>query len=436
MRVKPVFVFGKYPRFIKPDYSGFERNVAESFIIEKAKTLELQLRHCLENADTKLLKPTIVLSEEDVNDALSHPTDVIVICKFCLGLTKSLEKLVRLEVPVLLFGEPKVLYLTLDAYEYLYDKGKVQIVSDYEDLKAKITVYGLRERLRNAKILALSTDLPVYEQFFALHNPSSKQIMDRFGIQIEHVKHADLVEKWSQIAEKEAVALAKKWLQEAHRLVEPSESDLVIEARLYLAIKMLVEERSAAAVTMVCSDQITPLPAECFAFAKLRDEGIPAGCEADLTSSLMLLLAQKLCQRPAFMGNVLVINPKEETVAISHCAMPFKMAGFDAKPKRYELRDYHGLRFPGSLTAYYHLESGQIVTLVRMDRNLTSICAKTGMIVDCKEGFDCRTTLIIKVPNIRDCVNKTSGNHQIVIFGDWIKEFEDTSKILNMRFTT
>lgn len=434
MYVKPIFVFGKYPRFVKPDYSGFERNVDENFVMSRAKELEQQLKQCLEDTDTKLLKPTIVFSEEDMNEVLKDPSDLILICKFCLGLTKSLEKLLSLQVPILLFGESKVPYLALDAYEYLYDKGNVHVVVDYEDLKAKIKVCGLRKSLRNTKVLALCTDLPAYKQVAVLRNPSSEQMMECFGVQVEHVKHAELVEKWSQIRAEEAVDLAKEWLREAYRVVEPAENDLVIEAKLYLAVKRLVEERSAVAVTMVCSDQIAPLPAACFAFSKLRDEGVPAGCEADLTSLLMLLLVQKLCQKPAFMGNVLVVNPYEDTVAISHCAMPFKMAGFDAESKSYELRNYHGLKFAGSLTAYYPLEKGQIVTLARMDSNLTSIYAKTGVIVDCREGFSCRTTLIVRVPNVRKFVSKTLGNHQIVVFGDWKQELENASEIFGMRF--
>ncbi len=434
MYIKPVFVFGKYPRFIKSDYSGFEANVDQNFVTNKAKELELQLRQYLEIGDTKLLEPTIVFGEEDFDNALRCSSDLIIICKFCLGLTKSLEKLFTLQVPMLLFGEPRVPYLALDAYEYLHDKGDVHVVLDYDDLKAKIRICGLRESLRNTRILALSTDLPAYEQAAVLRNPSSKQIMERFGVQVEHVKHAELAEKWSQTPEEAAVGLAREWLREAYRVVEPCENDLVLEARLYLAVKRLVEERSAVAVTMVCSDQIAPLPAECFAFAKLRDGGVPAGCEADLTSLLMLLLVQKLCHKPSFMGNVRMVNPEENTVAISHCVMPFKMAGFDAEPKRYELRDYHGLKFAGSLTAYYPLENGQTVTLARMDRNLTSIYAETGVIVDCKEGFDCRTTLVVKVPDVREYVNKTSGNHQILVFGDWVKELEDAGKIFGMRF--
>jgi len=431
--VKPIFIFGKYPRFIKSDYSGFERNINKSFVMNKAKELELQLRQCLEDADTKLLEPTLVFDEEEVNEALKDSSDLILICKFCIGLTKSLEKLLNLQVPILLFGESKVPYLALDAYEYLYDKGDVHVALDYEDLKAKVKVYELQKSLCNTKVLALCTDLPAYEQVAALRNPSSEQIMERFGIQVEHVKHAELVEKWNQIHE-EAVDLAKEWLHEATRIVEPIENDLVLEAKLYLAVKRLIKEHSAAAVTMVCSDQVLPLPVGCFAFAKMRDEGIPAGCEADLPSLLMLLLVQKLCRKPAFMGNVIVANPEENTVAISHCAMPFKMAGFDVEPKRYELRDYHGLKFAGSLTAYYPLENGQTVTLVRMDRNLTAICAKTGVIMDCKEGFSCRTTLIIRISNVRDFVNKTLGNHQIVVFGDWMKKLEDASEIFGMRF--
>lgn len=435
MKVKPIFVFGSYSRFVKPDYSGFERDVDRNFVMNKATEIHQQLQRQLD-VDTELQDPDSIFTEEDMDKALeaAKNSDLLLVCKFCLGLTKPLEKLLSLQIPMILFGENRVPYLPLDAYEYLYDKGKVQVALDYEDLRNKLKLHSIRNKLYNTEILAFATDLSEYEKFAVLRNPEPELIRERFGIHIHQIKHAELVAEWSQISEDEATDLVNCWKLEAIKIVEPTEEDLRNEAKLYLAIKKLIKEHSAIAVTMVCSAQLSPLPAECFTFAKLRDEDVSAGCEADLTSLLMMLLLQKLSNKPAFMGNVLVANPEDNILAISHCVMPFKMHGFDSNPRRYELRNYHGYKFPGSITAYYPVEKGQVVTLARMDRNLNVIHAAKGTIVSCEEGFSCRTTLKVQISDVREFISKTLGNHQVLVFGDYVEKLGELCQIFEMRF--
>ena len=38
----------------------------------------------------------------------------------------------------------------------------------------------------------------------------------------------------------------------------------------------------------------------CLGYMKLRDEGIPMGCESDLDATLTMMLEQQLFDRPAF----------------------------------------------------------------------------------------------------------------------------------------
>jgi len=62
-----------------------------------------------------------------------------------------------------------------------------------------------------------------------------------------------------------------------------------------------------------------------------------------------------LADRPAFMGNLVLADPKTNTIKVSHCLVPTRMAGYDQPPRRYALRDYHGTR---GVTAYVELEPG------------------------------------------------------------------------------
>ncbi|RLI40265.1 hypothetical protein DRO59_09655 [Candidatus Bathyarchaeota archaeon] len=123
---------------------------------------------------------------------------------------------------------------------------------------------------------------------------------------------------------------------------------------MYLAIKDLLQERRADAMTMAYGDG--PLPVPRFAYTNLRDEGVPAGREADILSLLMMTILHYLTGKPALMGGI-GAEPDDDTIlTISHCVRPWKMAGYKTAPVPYALRNYHGEKFTGSLTAYVEMK--------------------------------------------------------------------------------
>jgi L-fucose isomerase-like protein len=226
--------------------------------------------------------------------------------------------------------------------------------------------------------------------------------------------------------------LVEKWMKDAEKIVEPEEKDLVSVAKLYLVMKDLLKEKNAQALTMAYGDN--PLPVPCFAYTNLRDEGVPAACEADIISLLSMVILHYLTDKPCFMGNTFVDN-KDNTLILSHCVCPRKMEGYKANAAPYTLRRYHREKFTGSLTAFVEMKKGQEVTICRLSGDLRSMMIARGIIVDCADMDAeeyCRVTVKVKVANPRDFIHKTSGNHHVMVYGDYKDQLKELNNILGI----
>ena len=135
--------------------------------------------------------------------------------------------------------------------------------------------------------------------------------------------------------------------------------------------------------------------------------------------------------RPAFMGNIVDVDRASNTIAISHCAMPFKMDGHTLQP--YTLRMYHQYKFLGSLTAYTELKMGQKVTVARIGRELTTMLIMSGEIVDQKDGWDCRNTLIVKINDLPAFIRSTPGNHLCLVYGHHTNQLQSLCQVMGIQ---
>ena len=62
--------------------------------------------------------------------------------------------------------------------------------------------------------------------------------------------------------------------------------------------------------------------------------GIPGGCEADALGSVTLLVLQWLTGSPAFLADLVDIDPDDDTAVVWHCGVaPFSMAAPGAPPQ-------------------------------------------------------------------------------------------------------
>jgi len=401
-----------------------------------AETFKKRLKELKENisVEAQILEGVVINEEKDLTalEELVREADVILLYKPYLGLGDCVIKIAELGLPIILFKEEYKLNGPLDALEYVADRKNVWVAIDYQDINAKLKTLEVKKRIANTRILVLNDDYPHWKKWPIRISGGLEAVKKKFGIKVECVKSDEVIKRWNTINEKRAKLIAKRWMKEAERIIEPKENDVMAVAELYLAIKDLLKERRADAMTMAYGDD--PLPVPCFAYTNLRDEGVPAGCEADILSLLMMIILHHLTDKPAFMGGI-GAEPDDDTIlTIGHCVGPRKMAGYETVPVPYVLRDYHGEKFSGSLTAYVGMKIGQQVTVCRLSGDLENMICTTGRIVGHKDiPGDCRVILKIRIADARNFIHTASGNHYVMVYGDYKEQLEELNKLFGIK---
>ena len=404
--------------------------VKDNFMEEKLKQLKKNLK-----SDVHILKPAIINEEKDISllEKRQDKAEAILLYKPRLGLGDCIIKISEFNLPTIIFNDEGLICNPLDALEYIYPKENVWVAIDYQDLNNYLTALSTKKKLSQTKILILNADYPHWERFLCRIRGGREAIKNKLGIDLEYVKSDDVIKRWKNVDEKTASQLAKKWIKEAENIVGAEEKDAISVARLYIVMKGLLEEKNAQALTMAYGDN--PLPVPCVAYTNLRDEGIPAACEADINSLLSMTIMHYIADKPSFMGNIF-IDPADENVIISHCVCPRRMLGYNTKPAPYMLRPYHTEKFTGSLTAFVKMKKGQEITLWRLSGDLKNMLITKGIVVDSTEykggGAYCRVKTKVKINDPRELVHKASGNHHVVVYGDYTDQLRKLNEILGI----
>jgi len=403
--------------------------VQENFLKEKIKQLRKNLK-----LDAQILKDVVVNEDRDVpllNEQVAK-ADVILLYKPHLGLGDCVVKISEYGLPIILFSDEGIVNNPLDALEYVYPKEGVWVAVDYQDINNYFGALSAKKRMEQTKILILNADYAHWERFLCRIHGGREAIKEKLGIELEYVKSEDVIRKWESVDEERFRPIAKKWVKEAEKVAEPEEKDIIAVAKLYIVMKDLLKEKNAQAITMAYGEN--PLPVPCFAYTNLRDEGAPSACEADIVSLLSMVILHYIAGKPCFMGNTFIDNT-DEALVLSHCVCPRKMEGYAASATPYTLRRYHREKFPGSLTAFVKMKTGQEVTICRLSGDLKTMLIAKGVIADCVEMDDdayCRVKARVKIKNPKEFIHKTSGNHHVMVYGDYREQLRKLNDILGI----
>jgi L-fucose isomerase-like protein len=406
--------------------------VKENFMEEKVKQLRKNLK-----IDAQILKDIVINEETDVPLLNEHvaKVDAILLYKPHLGLGNCIAKISEYSLPIILFNDEGMVNNPLDALEYIYPREKVWVAVDYQDLNSYLGALSVKKKLGQTRILILNADYPHWERFLCRVHGGREAIKEKLGIELEYVKSEDVIRKWENIDENRVKPIVEKWTREAEKIVEPEEKDLKAVAKLYLVMEDLLKEKNAHAITMAYGEG--PLPVPCFAYTNLRDEGMPSACEADIISLLSMIILHYIAEKPCFMGNTF-IDTTDETLILSHCVCPRKMEGYNTNPAPYTLRRYHREKFTGSLTAFVKMKSSQEVTICRLSGDLKNMLISSEIIVDSVEMDDdiyCRVKAKVKIKNPKEFIHKTTGNHHVMVYGDYREQLRKLNEILGITTT-
>jgi L-fucose isomerase-like protein len=183
--------------------------------------------------------------------------------------------------------------------------------------------------------------------------------------------------------------------------------------RVYAALKSLIAKENFFAISIACFGLIPYGLTACYALARLSDEGIPGGCEGDLSGLFALILGKFLTGGPGFLANPVDFDLKRERLLLAHCTVPFSLA--ESFVFRTHFESGIGLAVGG------RLKPGPY-TLVRLGGlRLEKIFVVEGTVLSESPGREdlCRTQVWFKMPKgaLEKLLREPLGNHHVLIPG-------------------
>jgi L-fucose isomerase-like protein len=207
--------------------------------------------------------------------------------------------------------------------------------------------------------------------------------------------------------------LGREFGAAASATVEPAESDLDASGRVLAVLRRVVQRAKLDAVTVRCFDLVVRRGMTgCLALSQLTDDGVMAGCEGDLVSTVAMLWLRLMFGEVPWMANPSRVDRARGTLLLAHCTVPRGAAG------AYRLRSHFesglGVGVQGELPA-------GPVTLVRLGGlHMELLRVHDGELVANTDHADlCRTQAEIAIG--RDALDELLahplGNHMIMIPG-------------------
>lgn len=250
----------------------------------------------------------------------------------------------------------------------------------------------------------------------------------KLGVQVEVVDKEKLRARHAGLSDAErakAAELSRQLIAGARqgKRSRPDDAEVEEAARFYLAMRAMVAEHKAAAVTIACGDFRTKtLRVPCASLTLLADDGIPAGCQVDIDAVLTMVLYKRAGACVGFMAGARVADDR---LMVTHCVLSRKMSGPSSR-QPYYLAAYH--RDTSGVTIHTDLPAGKPVTVARLTRNLERLLVAEGEILtSLDEPRACRNMLIIKMPGARRLMTQVPGGqyHLVVACGHHLAKLRE-----------
>ena len=320
----------------------------------------------------------------------------------------------RIKKPMLIWANPfnNSLASSLEAFSQLKQKSPVKLF--YSTIKPKVVdeinkfidVCEAINKLENSRIGCIGKPTK-----WILNSKNRKAI--KLGPKILELKIEELIDVMSGIEDK--VKNIYKKLKKNFGKIEVSERDLVNAIKVYIAIKQLISKYGLSAVTIKCFDLLAYNYTACLGVSLCNDEGIIAGCEADIQALLTMMVVSFITNKPCWMANPSRIDKDKNTITLAHCTIATKMISNIQKA-----------------ALLPHMESGKCVairgplkhkevTLVRLGgKHLDKMLIAPGRIIksNMKELNLCRTQAEVELNgSVNDLIENALGNHLILTYG-------------------
>ena len=386
------------------------------------------------------LKMRISMDEKPLDDAQSaarfidavkqSKPDGLLLVPFKKGHWEHVNRIVEeTKVPTVVLATLGI--LLVDHINQLHRKSGVYLINSLDNLDAVeegMKMIRTSRRMRDGLIASIGG------------SQVKETTVPHLGTRVRTVPHARFYEEFARTqATDEVKELANAYLTNAQEVVQPSQADILDAARAYFVLKRIVEAENADAVMMDCLPGLSKPHKHCppcMGFMSLRDEGIPAGCQADLNATLTLMLVQQLFDRPGFQQNASMDTEKNHYVG-AHCTCPSKLAGAEGPSEPYILMSHAEAGWGCVPRVLWR--AGQDVTLTQyLSGQTPRMHIYSGTVVGCPPippTGGCRTNVEMTINEVDD-VCDVKGMHQTIFYGNYAKQLRTFCQLCGIEVVT
>ena len=314
--------------------------------------------------------------------------------------------------------------------------------SDYGELERAAALLRVIPLLRQSRVLVSPPFKGTPESF------APDQVKKRLGVELVLMADGRYDKVLATVDAKAAEAEAKRWIDQAKRIVEPAREDVVKAARASLALDQLIAENRVRGLCVGTCMSWLSRGFPCLGFSRLNDRGIPAACDGDLDCVLTMLIFQYAFNRAGFLGNAAGVDTARNAFHLSHCSAPLKMEGPDGPAAPYLLRRHAEVR--GGAVTEVHYRIGQKITFTKLI-HLHTLLVFTGKIIEVPEvpeGTErgCRTELVAEVRDADKLLANWGGGalgasakdyyaslHRVAYYGDHTQSIRHLAHLMGLR---
>lgn len=253
-----------------------------------------------------------------------------------------------------------------------------------------------------------------------------------------------------------------------------SREHIISSLRFYKTARKFMDKHECNAFSIPCPDvcATTRLNAEqytpCFAHSLLNAEGISSACEYDIPGLITQVMLSTCANAGSYIGNCVTVfyEPDGKTVSTFmapsndlqekvnemtaeerknlmityHSSINLQMAGYEAEPLRYDIRNYTGSGWGPTMRHDFREDRGQVLTMARISPDAKTLFVARGHVVagTGENMGGCTQGVLFTVSDSKDFFYKQCqvGNHVPMVFGDYFDEIVELGQLLGLNILT
>lgn len=360
--------------------------------------------------------------------------DGIVIFNLTSTVGVLVNNIINLGYPTVLFSQPASGHDWSIIANLIKSGKRVDVIgsSDFGDLEPYVRIIDAMRRIKQSKIICIRESFRPGQDI--------EKMKEKFGVDVKLMDYSRINKIYESIDVKEAEKEAEAFIKNAVKIVEPSQQDIVNANKFYLAVKKLLKEESANAITIDClggfgRGDLKAYP--CVAWSRLNDEGLTGVCEADMNSTLTsIILKYYMSGQPGFVTDPF-FDTSSNTIVHAHCVCATRMDGLSGVSFPYIIRSH--MEDNKGVAVQVKMREEQTFTSVIMN-DVNTMLVSVGKIInnsDNKRG--CRTKFVCKVldPETEEEIsadkylhNWTGGLHRVIFYGNLINDIQKMGRLM------